>query len=258
MEHLQAGRVPRQSSRSTRPRRRAPPPPMAQASGAGGDRRGVPPWEHDSEPRRRRRDRDKHAPRMRAFRWRCGLERWIAAQRWNVVPVAGSCRRLPGLALPLETDQGGVRVSAFMSSGDPAVWVVPRREAGADERSAPQLARAFEARNICSIVLYRLTHWEARRCCRGTSEWPWRPAHYDAPGDAVRVFPLGWWWSARGAALLFLADGLHRPAGRVGAARGRACRSLRYFVGTHVVSGGDAIAASGADRRRLLPAARAR
>ncbi len=40
-----------------------------------------------------------------------GLEAWIAAQRWEPVPY-------------------GVRVIASAGEGPPAVWIVPRPEAG--------------------------------------------------------------------------------------------------------------------------------
>jgi hypothetical protein len=65
--------------------------------------------------------------RLRAFLAVGDIERWIAAQRpWEAVSggwtVAGE---LQGWRFRVEAVPGGVRVSAFMGKGEPAMWVVP-------------------------------------------------------------------------------------------------------------------------------------
>ena len=63
---------------------------------------------------------------LRAFVAVGGLEAWIAEQPWHtarggwVVPVP-----LQGLRFRVEPVAGGVRVTAFVDEGEPAVWLVP-------------------------------------------------------------------------------------------------------------------------------------
>ena len=57
-----------------------------------------------------------------------GLERWVAAQRWNAVPGGWVVpEAFQGWRFRVEPVAGGVRVAAFMRRGEPAAWVVPGR-----------------------------------------------------------------------------------------------------------------------------------
>ena len=57
-----------------------------------------------------------------------GLEAWIAAQPWRQAPGGWVVPEpFQGWRFRVELAPGGVRVSAFMGKGDPAVWVVPVR-----------------------------------------------------------------------------------------------------------------------------------
>ncbi len=57
-----------------------------------------------------------------------GLEAWIAQQPW-LAALGGwvVLEALDGWCFRVELAPGGIRVSAFMGVGDPAVWFVPRR-----------------------------------------------------------------------------------------------------------------------------------
>ncbi len=71
---------------------------------------------------------------LRAFDGIGSVEPWIAGRPWQAVPggwtVAGE---LQGWRFRLEVVPGGVRVTASMGKGAPAVWVVP----AAPERTPP-------------------------------------------------------------------------------------------------------------------------
>ena len=57
-----------------------------------------------------------------------GLERWIAAQRWEAVPGGWRVReRFQGWHFRLEPVAGGLRVVMSARGGQPAVWFVPVR-----------------------------------------------------------------------------------------------------------------------------------
>jgi hypothetical protein len=69
---------------------------------------------------------------LRAYDAIGGIEPWIAARPWQAAPdgwtVAGE---LQGWGFRLEPVPNGVRVIASAGGGrEPAVWTVPRREAG--------------------------------------------------------------------------------------------------------------------------------
>jgi len=54
-----------------------------------------------------------------------GPERWIAEQRWNLVPAGWVVPEpFQGLRFRVEPVAGGVRVTAFVRKGEPAAWVV--------------------------------------------------------------------------------------------------------------------------------------
>ena len=68
---------------------------------------------------------------LRAFVAVGDIERWIADQRWEAVPGGWRVReRFQGWRFRVEPTPGGVRVVASAGRGEPAVWVVPGREAG--------------------------------------------------------------------------------------------------------------------------------
>jgi hypothetical protein len=55
-----------------------------------------------------------------------GLERWIAAQRWEMVPAGWRVREpFDGWRFRLEPAAGGLRVVMSARGGGPAAWVVP-------------------------------------------------------------------------------------------------------------------------------------
>ena len=55
-----------------------------------------------------------------------GLERWIAAQRWEAIPGGWRMReRYQGWHFRVEPEAGGVRVVMSAKGGEPAVWFVP-------------------------------------------------------------------------------------------------------------------------------------
>ncbi len=66
---------------------------------------------------------------LAAFDGLGGLERWIAAQRpWEAVPGGWTVPgELQGWRFRVEPVPGGVRVTASMGKGEPAVWTVPAR-----------------------------------------------------------------------------------------------------------------------------------
>ncbi len=65
---------------------------------------------------------------LAAFDGPGGLERWIAAQPWLAAPGGWVVPEpLHGLRFRVEPAPGGVRVTAFMGTGDPAAWIVPAR-----------------------------------------------------------------------------------------------------------------------------------
>ena len=57
-----------------------------------------------------------------------GPERWIAQRPWRTAPGGWVVPEpLQGRRFRVEPAPGGVRVTAFMDTGDPAAWIVPRR-----------------------------------------------------------------------------------------------------------------------------------
>jgi hypothetical protein len=68
---------------------------------------------------------------LRAFAAMGGLAAWIADQCWEAIPGGWRVREpFNGWRFRLEPVAGGVRVIASANGGEPAVWVVPGREAG--------------------------------------------------------------------------------------------------------------------------------
>jgi hypothetical protein len=54
-----------------------------------------------------------------------GLEAWIAGRRWKAVPGGWTVTgELQGWQFRLDVIPAGFRISASVSGGDPAVWVV--------------------------------------------------------------------------------------------------------------------------------------
>ena len=73
---------------------------------------------------------------LRAFDGVGGLEAWIAAQRWQRAPGGWVVPEpFQGWRFRVEIAPSGVRVSAFMGKGDPAVWIVPVRPGHGSPRS---------------------------------------------------------------------------------------------------------------------------
>jgi hypothetical protein len=60
-----------------------------------------------------------------------GLEAWIADRPWLAAPGGWVVPEpFQGWRFRVEPAHGGVRVTAFMDNGEPAAWIVPRRQAG--------------------------------------------------------------------------------------------------------------------------------
>ena len=75
---------------------------------------------------------DQARAALAAFDGLGGLERWIAEQRpWEATPSGWTVPvPLEGWIFRLEPVPYGVRVIASGGKGSPAVWIVPRPEAG--------------------------------------------------------------------------------------------------------------------------------
>ena len=68
---------------------------------------------------------------LRAFVGVGNVEPWIAAQPWEATPSGWTVPvPLEGWVFRLQAVPGGIRVTASMGKGGPAVWFVPGREAG--------------------------------------------------------------------------------------------------------------------------------
>ena len=69
---------------------------------------------------------------LAAFDGLGGLERWIAEQRpWQAMPGGWTVPgELQGWRFRVEPAPDGLRVVMSARGGEPAVWFVPRREAG--------------------------------------------------------------------------------------------------------------------------------
>ena len=71
---------------------------------------------------------DEARAALAAFDGPGGLERWIAAQRWEAVPGGWRVRgRFAGWNFRVEPAPSGVRVVMSARGGEPAVWFVPGR-----------------------------------------------------------------------------------------------------------------------------------
>ncbi len=75
---------------------------------------------------------DEARAALRAFVGVGNVEPWIAQQAWEATPRGWTVPvPLDGWIFRLEPVPGGVRVIASAGGGgEPAVWTVPRREAG--------------------------------------------------------------------------------------------------------------------------------
>ncbi len=64
---------------------------------------------------------------LAAFDGLGGLERWIAAQRWEAMPGGWTVRHaLHGWTFMVASAGASeVRITAYMTGGSPAVWFVP-------------------------------------------------------------------------------------------------------------------------------------
>jgi hypothetical protein len=69
---------------------------------------------------------------LRAFDAVGGLEHWIAEQPWEAAQEGWTVRHaLHGWTFMVASaGAGGVRITAYMTGGSPAVWFVPARRAG--------------------------------------------------------------------------------------------------------------------------------
>ncbi len=69
---------------------------------------------------------DQARTALAAFDGVGGLERWIAAQRWEAMPGGWVVPEpFHGLRFRVEPVARGVRVRAFGDKGEPAAWIVP-------------------------------------------------------------------------------------------------------------------------------------
>ncbi len=73
--------------------------------------------------------RSKARAALAAFDGIGGLERWIAAQRWEPIPGGWRVRgRFAGWHFRVEPAAGGLRVVMSARGGEPVVWFVPGRD----------------------------------------------------------------------------------------------------------------------------------